>query len=156
MEYSDIDFVDLEEMKSHVNTHNSRSGQFFEIDVCMKLEQNLNLKVFGSKTRVKMRESELTFDIDLVVGGKNNTHLVEVKKSVSDSTVAKIYCQYMAWFDELLHNRKSTDWTFTVIYDGTDDKKAKRTLRNLKKLVKLSNFRYVDSSLKSLKTLDWS
>ena len=43
-------------------------------------------------------------------------------------------------------------------YDGfgVNDKKTKRTLRNLKKLAKLPKFRYVDSSLKSLKTLDWS
>ena len=144
---------------SAVQSNRALSGHYFEVDVTQKLmESNITpmkfLKGSGFE-RVELSETGLSFDVDMAVkGGKdefgiNRVHMIEIKKSVSDSTICKIYCQYQAYFNKFI-SEENTNWTFTVVVEEM----TKVNERYLSRLSKLPNFRY--TSIKDMMELDWS
>lgn len=141
-----MDFV------SEAQKYRSVGGAIFEEAVKYHMWKELNLNILNSK-RIGLKETNLTFDVDGIVQGELNTHFFEVKKSVSDSTICKIYAQYMAWFHTLMENQ-NIHFTFTVIIEDSDSKKGKTSMRYLEKLKDLPNFRYTDFD--NVKNLDWS
>tara|TARA_A100001515_G_scaffold143729_1_gene145658 strand:+ start:98 stop:622 length:525 start_codon:yes stop_codon:yes gene_type:complete len=141
-----LDFV------SEAQKHRCLGGTMFEEAVKYHMWKELNLNILNSK-RIGLRETDLTFDVDGIVQGELDTHFFEVKKSISDSTICKIYAQYMAWFYNSMKNQ-NMHFTFTVITEDSDSKKGKTSMRYLAKLKDLPNFRYTDFD--NVKNLDWS
>ena len=137
---------------SQVQSNRQRGGKIFEDFVALAFDEIKSpLREFNKTSkwaRVGLKETDLTFDVDGLVEGEDGTiHLIEVKKSISDSTVCKIYCQYMAYFHNILTDFPK--WTFTVIVEEM----TKTNKRHLKKLSKLPNFRY--TSWTELDKLNW-
>jgi len=138
---------------SQVQSNRQRGGKIFEDFVALAFDEiKYPLKGFnknGKWARVGLKETDLTFDVDGVVEGEDGKiHLIEIKKSISDSTICKIYCQYQAYFHNII-GTGFTNWTFTVIVEEM----TKTNERHLKKLSKLPNFRY--TSLRELDKLNW-
>lgn len=134
-------------MLSEIQSGRVLGGRLFEDFVTLGFNK-IGIDVYTLSTRVKLSETNLTFDCDGIVKGQNKNHIIEIKKSISDSTICKIYCQYQAWFNHFL-KENYTDWTFTVIVEEMN----RINLSYLNKLKDLPNFRYID--FKNLKKVNW-
>jgi hypothetical protein len=77
---------------SQVQSNRQRGGKIFEDFVALAFDEIKSpLREFNKTSkwaRVGLKETDLTFDVDGLVEGEDGTiHLIEVKKSISDSTV---------------------------------------------------------------------
>ena len=82
-------------MLSEIQSGRVLGGRLFEDFVTLGFNK-IGIDVYTLSTRVKLSETNLTFDCDGIVKGQNKNHIIEIKKSISDSTICKIYCQYQA------------------------------------------------------------
>ena len=131
---------------SSVQSDRKRIGTIFE-DITGRYLMDYAIEKdfeFGkSNKRVSLKETQLTFDSDFVLFNDDKIIFIEVKKSISDSTIAKLYCQYQAWFEHFMNEKyrllgkEQLEYEFLVITSNDN-----RSLKYLSKLKELPLFKY--------------
>lgn len=136
---------------SSIQRTRRESGLLFEEFVGLSLDKYAETKnsILGkSSIRVPLKETGLTFDSDYVLLDDDMITFIEVKKSVSDTTITKLFCQYKAWFDYFMEQRMEniynpkydypTEFQFLVVIKD----RGGRCEKYLNKLKDLSGFKY--------------